>query len=316
MAANSERILVVENDPDISDMIARQALQPLGYQVSVASDASSAIGIAARSPNDLIIANLNLPGLSGKDLLVALNSQGLTAPFIVIAEKGDEHNVIQAFRLGAADYLLWPARDAEIVAVVERVIKQIRERRARRELDEQLTLTNQELQRRVRDLTTIFSVGRAVLSTTDQRALFDKLVEAAVVVSEADMGWITVRDEKNKAYLLTSQRNLPENWAKKLNQPLDDGVSTLVAMSGETLEIHGEPLKQFKISSLGRAAALVPIKVQKEVIGLLNVLRKNEKPFERGEQTLLEAIADYASISMVNAQLFRALSQTSKKPEI
>jgi GAF domain-containing protein len=76
--------------------------------------------------------------------------------------------------------------------------------------------------------------------------------------------------------------------------------------------IHGKPLERFKVSALGKSAAVVPIKVQKQVIGLLLMVRKDEKPFDRAEQTLLEAVADYASISLVNARLFRALEQTAE----
>jgi DNA-binding response OmpR family regulator len=61
-----ERILVVESDPVVSDTIARQALQAAGYQAQIAEEASSAIAKAIQEPPDLIIANLNLPGLSGK----------------------------------------------------------------------------------------------------------------------------------------------------------------------------------------------------------------------------------------------------------
>lgn len=310
--ASSERILLVESDPDISDLIARQALQPLGYQVNVVGEAASAIKQTVQTPPDLIIANLSLPGLSGKDLLVALSSQGMNAPLIVLAEKGQEQNIIQAFRLGATDVLLWPARDAEVVSVVERVLKQVREKHARNGLDAQIKQINEELQRKVRELTTIVAVGKAVVSITDRKVLFEKVVEGAVHMSEADMGWLLLRDDRTKTYVLTSHRNLPEAWTKKMGQPLDDGISSLVAMSGESLSIHGEPLEKFKVSSLGKSAAVAPIKVKQEVIGLLVVLRKSDKAFSRGEQTLLEAVADYASISLVNERLFRALEQTAE----
>jgi GAF domain-containing protein len=85
-----------------------------------------------------------------------------------------------------------------------------------------------------------------------------------------------------------------------------------VTLSGETLLIHGRPLEKFKVASLGKSAAVVPIKVQNEVIGLLLALRKEEHPFDRSDQTLLEAVADYASISLVNVRLFRALEQTAE----
>jgi len=55
----------------------------------------------------------------------------------------------------------------------------------------------------------------------------------------------------------------------------------------------------------------VPIKVQNEVIGMLVVVRKEANPFDKTGQTLLEAVSDYASISLVNARLFRALSDSA-----
>jgi DNA-binding response OmpR family regulator len=307
MNTSAERILLVESDLEISALIAHQALQPLGYQMIIVGDVNSAITQAAQLAPDLVMADLNLPGLSGKDLLVALNSQGLQVPVIVIAAKGEENKVIQAFRLGATDYLLWPAREPEIVSAVERVLKQVHEQRERQRLDAQLRTTNMELQQRVRELTTIFAVGKAVISITDQRVLFDKIVEGATYVTEADYGWLLLRDDHTHAFILASHRNLPESWARKIGKTLDDGISSLVALSGETLAIHGEPLSRFKVVSLGLSAVVVPIKAQQEVIGLLVMIRKANQAFSGVTQSLLEAVADYASISMVNARLFRAL---------
>ncbi|HUH95931.1 MAG TPA: response regulator [Anaerolineales bacterium] len=309
MASTGERILIVESDPDISDLIGRQALQPLGYQLTLTGEAGAAIKSAVQNPPDLILANLNLPGLSGKDLITALMSQGISAPLIVIAEKGQEQSVIQSFRLGAVDAILWPARDAEVVRVVERALQQTHETRARVQLDRQLEAANQELQHTVRELTAILAIGKAVTSTTDTRRLFSQIVEGAMQVAESETSWLMIRDENTRTFLLTAHRNLPESWAKKINQPLDDGISSLVAVSAETLSIHGAPLEKFKVAALGKSAAVVPIKVQNEVIGLLIVVRKAESEINKVAQSLLEAVADYASISLVNARLFRVVQQ-------
>src|SRR5215207_5267446 len=168
MASAGDRILLVENDPEISDLIARQVLTSVGYDVDVVADSTSAIKQALLTPPDLIIADLNLPGLSAKDLLVALAAQGVNTPLLVIASKGQEQDIIQAFRLGAADYLMWPARDAEVLSVVERVLNRVHEERDRQRLDLKLGEMNHELQRKVRDLTTIINLGKAVISITDQ----------------------------------------------------------------------------------------------------------------------------------------------------
>jgi FixJ family two-component response regulator len=309
MSANKERILVVESDPMVSDLIGRQTLIPMGYRVQVVEAAATAIQDALRFSPDLILADLNLPGLSGKDLLVALTAQGLDVPVIVIAEKGMENDVIQAFRLGATDFLTWPVREAEVLAAVERVLKQGRARREKEMLARQLDQTNQELQHRIRDLTTIFSIGKAVVSITDLRSLFEQLVEGAVQVAEGEMGWLLTKDERSKAFVLSAVRNLPRSISAHLNQPWDDGLSSLVALSGETLSIHGEPMKRFKVASLGQSALVAPVKAKNEVVGILVVVRKTPQPFGAGNQAMLEAVADYASIAMVNGRLFRALEQ-------
>ena len=310
MSNSGDRILLVENDPEISDLIARQTLRSVGYRVEVVPDASSAIKLALQTPPDLIIADLNIPGLSAKDLLYALTSQGVHTPVLVIANRGQEHDIIQAFRLGASDYIAWPSRDAEVLAAVENVLRRVQEGRDRQRLGKQVTEINHELQRTVRELTAIINIGKAVISITDQHILFQKIVDGAGQVAEANMAWLLVRDQESRAFLLTAQRGLPDVWAKKMNMPMDDGVSSLVAVSGETLAMAGDPLQQFRIASLGKAVCVVPIKVQAEVIGLLIVVRKEARPFSKTEQTLLEAVSDYASISLVNARLFKILNAT------
>jgi signal transduction histidine kinase/DNA-binding response OmpR family regulator len=307
-----DRILIVESDPIISDLLARQSLRAAGYQTYVVNDAGTAITQVVQLAPDVIIADLWLPGLSGKDLMVALSSQSIDIPVVILAQKGTEADIVPAFRLGAADYLLWPVREAEVVAVVERVLKQVHERRERDQLARQLQKANQELQLRVRELTTIFSIGKAVTSITNQSLLFDKIMEGALKVTQADLGWFLLREDADKPFNLAAQRNLPAILSNHSHYSWDDSISSLVAMSGEPLSIYGEPLKRFKIIALGQSALIVPIKIQNQVIGLLVMMRQQPNPFNVSEQNLLSAIADYASISLVNARLFHEIEERAK----
>ncbi|TAK11112.1 MAG: response regulator [Anaerolineae bacterium] len=309
MAEARERILVVESDPIVSDLIARQVLGAMGFKVKVVTEASSALQETLSFSPDVVFANLDLPGLSGKDLMAALSSQNLLIPVIMIAPKGQEKDVIQAFRLGASDYIATPVREAEVASAVERALKTVRARREREALREQLERTNQELQRRVNELTTLFSVGKAVTSVTDQRKLFKMILESGQKITRADIAWLLMLDERTNKYILSDHINLPKSLQEYLNQPWDDGISSLVALSGETLTINGEPLKRFQISTMGQAAMVVPVKAGKSAIALLVMLRKANKEFEPSDKAMLEAVSDYASISLVNSRLFRALDQ-------
>jgi GAF domain-containing protein len=113
--------------------------------------------------------------------------------------------------------------------------------------------------------------------------------------------------------VLRAQRNLPAPLAAKLHQPWDDGVSSLVMLSGEALSIHGEGLARFKLARLGKAALLAPIKVRDQPIGVISVARRAARPFSERDQAMLEAVADYASISLVNARLFQALEARAQR---
>lgn len=312
-AARREKVLVVDEDIDMLDLMARQVLEPLGFDVVTAGDAASAIQKAISFAPDLIVASLTLPGLSGKDLLVALRSQGVEVPVLVTAPEGMEADAIQAFRLGAKDYLSRPLREAELVAAVERALEEVGLRHERQSLQADLAESNQQLERRVRELTTLFSVGKVMTSTTNQAQLFAKLMEGSLFVTEADLGWILLKDEGSDQLVLRAQSNLPPAVAGKLHHPWEDGVSSLVMLSGEALSIHGEGLGQFKLARLGKAALIVPIRVRTQPIGVISVARQTPRPFSERDQAMLEAVSDYASISLVNVRLFQALEVRAQR---
>ncbi len=308
-----EKVLVVDEDPDVLDLVARQVLQPLGFLVTTADDAGGAIQQALNSKPDLILTSLTLTGLSGKDLLVALRAQGMEMPILVTAGEGMEADAVEAFRLGARDYLVKPLREAEVVATVERAIHEVRLRHEREQLEAELAESNRQLERRVRELTTLYGIGKVVTSTTDQNELFAKLMEGSQYVTEADMGWVLLRDEGSEQLVLRAQNNLPAAVAARMHQPWEDGVSSLVMLSGEALSIHGEGLAQFKLARICKAALIAPIRVRMQPIGVICVARQSARPFSERDQAMLDAISDYASISLVNARLFQALEARAQR---
>ena len=244
-------------------------------------------------------------------MLAAISSQGVHAPLVVIAEKGEERRAIQAFRLGAVDAILWPARDAEIVRVVERSLQPTRSRRIRRQLYQQTEAAQEELGRSQRELDSILSLVRAFGPGADPRTLLQRLPGAARELAEADVAWLTVRDPDTHDYVLRAQANLPTAWAKKLDQTLDDGLSSLVVRSGRALTIHGQSLEKSKVIALGRSAAVLPAKVRNEVVAMLIVVRKADQEFSAYTQKLLQGLADVAAAALLQARLLRALQDAS-----
>jgi two-component system, NtrC family, sensor kinase len=309
MPAPSERVLLADEDPDVLDLVARQVLGPMGYKTATATDGIVAVRQLTAFQPDVIIASLTLPGLTAKEIIVAARSQGVEAPVIVTAPEGQEMLALHAFRLGARDYLTKPLREAEVVSAVERALLEVRGRKEREALAGRLAEANKELERRVKELTMLYGIGKAVISLTHLDRLYDRLLDAARYATESGLAWLLQRDDTGKQLILRSQHGLPPALAAKVNQPWDDGVAPLVLMSGESLRLKGEGLARFKIAQVCKAAMVAPIKAKDETLGVIAVAHAVTGEFTQRDQAMLEAVADYASIAMINASLFRALEQ-------
>jgi DNA-binding response OmpR family regulator len=308
-----ERILVVDEDWDILDLITKQVLEPLGYSTASARDAERAIQHALSYEPDLIIASLTLPGLSGKDLIVALRSRGIEAPVLITAKEGMDADAIQAFRLGACNYLVKPLREAELAAAVDHALNENRLRVERQELADKLASSNRQLEERVHELTTLFSICKVVTSTTTQSKLLARLVGESVAAANADMGWIQLHDDVQESLLLKAQHGFPSAVLGRMHQAWADGLSLRVFQSGGPQGLLGDELNELELGHYAQAALASPINVQGEMAGILGVARKEPRPFEERDQIMLATVADFASISLVNARLFQALTSRAQK---
>ena len=308
MEMQKERILLVESDPEISQTITHQILEPLGFQVEVFESASNVIKDIDNLTPDIIITNLYLPGISGKDLLVALTSQGIDIPIIVIAPRGHETDVLQAFRLGAINFLSYPIREAEVVNVIEGTLSQLRKRNELKIISSRIDQTKREMDQRVNDLTEIFSIGKLVPSAANQRILYDKITNAATLVTQSDIAWLSVFDITRDKYILRACVNA-EDMLPGLNLPYESTLSSLVATSGQAVFFHGDALQNFNLPYMWEAVLVVPIKHNEDVTGMLAMGRKFPQPFDNDQQALLELMAGYASILIENSLRFQTLEQ-------
>jgi K+-sensing histidine kinase KdpD len=309
MDSTKGRVLLIESDPQISQLIAKQALQPLGYHMDVFDSAPSVIQEVGKLDPDIIITSLNLPGLSGKDLLVALESGGINVPIIVIANKGQEVDILHALRLGADDFLICPVRETEVINVVENTLHK---QQARNDLDvysHQLGQTKAAMERQLHDFSEIFSIRKFLRSGINRQLLYEKIASIAIQLAEADSVWILALDTKQSKYLLQACQNASEEMQSRLYLPYEDDLSSLVAVSGQVISIHGEALKRFKNTELIESALVVPIKLDDKVSAIITVARKTPQPFSANQQAMLELVAEYSSIVLENAQRYRLMEQ-------
>jgi DNA-binding response OmpR family regulator len=109
------RILVVEDEPNVVDFIA-QGLKEEGYVVDVATDGELALDFAQTYPYDLIILDILLPKLDGRQVARKLRAQGLRTPILMLTALDDVEDRIVGLDSGADDYLIKPFAFRELLA--------------------------------------------------------------------------------------------------------------------------------------------------------------------------------------------------------
>lgn len=116
------RILVVDDEPPIRRLL-RTGLATQGYDIAEAADGHAALAALDQDRHDLVILDLGLPDINGLDVLRALRGRGDATPVVVLSSRGDETGKVQAFDLGADDYVTKPFGMSELVARVQTALR-------------------------------------------------------------------------------------------------------------------------------------------------------------------------------------------------
>ncbi|HJR61142.1 MAG TPA: response regulator transcription factor [Vicinamibacterales bacterium] len=116
------RVLIVEDNHDLAFGL-RNNLEIEGYAVDVAPDGPAGLAAARRTPPDLVVLDLMLPGMDGYRVLRQLREDGLAAPVLILTARGEETDKVLGFRLGADDYVTKPFGVLELLARVEALLR-------------------------------------------------------------------------------------------------------------------------------------------------------------------------------------------------
>jgi CheY-like chemotaxis protein len=309
-----DRILVIDRDPDESSVLAEAALEPYGFEVLAAEEGGSGLQMAIDQRPDLVILDLHIQGLSGQDLLAALNAQGLNTPVVVLTDRGKEAEALAAFRLGARDYIVRPFREPEVIQVVERALREVRLQRERETLLEEVHRAADESSRHLRELRTLMSVGKSVSALGQPSEVFDRALRAAIQLTQAESAGLFLRDPDSNQLILRAGHNLSRNLVELMGQPVTDTLAKLVMDSRETFIGGGSTSMQNFRPAQEDASAVIyaPLVFQDKAIGVLWV-GNSRGEFEAHLKDIMTVLADYAAISVANARLFAAMEKRSQE---
>jgi DNA-binding response OmpR family regulator len=115
------RILIVDDEPNVR-LVFRTALESSGYSIITAADGEQALQRLGNETVDLVLLDLQMPGMSGMDVLEGIRNAKLDVPVVIVTAHGNVPNAVQAMKLGAIDFLTKPITPEILRAVVSEVL--------------------------------------------------------------------------------------------------------------------------------------------------------------------------------------------------
>jgi len=282
------RVVVVDDSRLIRE-IARDALASR-VAVECCESAELALEALAREPADLVISDLEMPGMTGVDLLARVRREHPGTEFVLLTGNATVESAIGALRMGAADYLTKPVQPETLALVVDRILAQ-------------RALVAENV--RLRDTLTTLESCRTLMRCLDASELYAVTLDLMLHSLERSRGLALFRRGTIPLSDGVSFRGFAEEDANQIRDVLLD-VKPVDADSVQETAVVDESGLHAALRSIGielGPALLVPLRGREIEAGLLWICG-DERSFDPAEIERANMIVAHAQLALANAERY------------
>lgn len=309
---SGEFILIIDDSREIVKHLTETVLPTFGYRTMHAYDGQSGLELIREKDPDLVMLDFNLPQMTGLDVLQQMAKESLKNPVVLMTGYGSELSAIEAFRLGAKDYLIKPFTVDEIVETIDRALVETRLLHDKAELAEQIRRLKVEMSRQSNEMRTLSNIGKAITTLLSVDEVLQRVLEAATYLTNAEESTIWLPDDDGKHLRPYDRQTQLLTNNKGLVLPVADSPAGEVMQSGRPLRqssMAGQGMK-VKTGYYAHAVLYVPLQLRGINLGVLGVSNRSAyRAFSKQDEFLLSFLADFAAISLENARVFQAADQ-------
>ena len=183
--------------------------------------------------------------------------------------------------------------------------------RSRHEIEE----FNKEILRRSQELSTLNAVAASVSQSLDLSAVMDAALDNVLKLMAADAGGILLWDERATVLSYRSYRGLSDEFVGGVaGLKRGEGIAGRVAASGEPIVVEDIAVDERVTRDVVRRSGLhsfasIPLRAKEQIVGVMNVARRDRRPFDERDVQLLTAIGHQVGVAVENARLWEELKQ-------
>jgi DNA-binding response OmpR family regulator len=303
------KILTVDDKPENLFALER-TLQKLDVEVFQARTGNEALGLTIEHEFCLAIVDVQMPEMDGYELVELLRGNPITANLPVIfvsAIFSDEYHHRKGYDSGAVDFMSKPFIPEILLSKVKVFIELYIQRRNLQNAVDELNQANVILARRALQLETSYKIGQQVTSILDLKQLLPqaiKIIQAQFKFTLVNL-WLLNADGETISLEATTATQIPEGTIISIKH---DGLVAQSCSTGKVmLENKASTSRLYKptigLNNIGSELA-IPLKVQGEILGALDIQSERLQAFVAEDVTTLETLSSQIVIAIRNARLF------------
>ncbi len=287
-------VLIADDEPDMVVLL-RRLFSRDGFQVEGVADGTTALERAEALKPDLILMDVQMPGLNGFEVLRRLRQNKITAhiPTIFITAAAREPtDVAKGLGLGADDYVLKPFNPHELLA-------RGRSKIHARQLEERL-------QRRTEELEALVRIGREFNQRLQLDALLDLIVSVCTTELPSEQVLLCLLDQQTRptAWRVLDPQGMSDTAIQKLIEHPDSLVATMLQTEQSVLSSDPQ-----RVLLPPDCHAIVGTRIvhHGDVLGVLVLGHRQAEWYDENHLRLLESITEQAALAIRNAELYAEL---------
>lgn len=308
---NIATILVVDDEESIRTILSRY-LSLKGYTVLTAYDGNNAIEILKSHPVDLVLTDLMMPNVSGRELLQQMAELFPEIPKIVLSGYGTNEDMLIALKTGAYDFIQKPISDFEILdKSVERAV--------------QTKLLTEERDRYIQQLTNLYDITGFLNKGVSFEQIFDIIASRMKKAIPFNRLAIALINDAGQVETKLVSSDTTPLIPTGFTSPLDDSSLKIVSetkkyfiiddLEAYYTEHHSSETAKLLLQEGMRSSMAIPLVIANRLKGFLFFASIHKHAFTSEHIKFAETIAGHIVFSLQRSELLHQLDNYNKKLE-
>ncbi len=320
------RILVVDDEIQVVHIF-RDLLTQQGYEVEDCDNGDDAILKVTTGKFDLVLTDINLPGVDGLEVIRAAKAADKDTCVILITGYASTTTAIDALRQGAYDYITKPFDLWETAKAIERGLETRMLSRENQRLLTELAAANTELQRHeeilkrkveraTHRMASLYEAGKAISTSLSLQSTMEVVVAQAARLTASRSCLLFLHDASTDEYGAEAALGVPREAYQALRFAMGSGYHGQVVQTDKPLlveDLHGKVGAEPLFAALKATSALiVPLRSSESVLGTITCLDHDGGAFTTEDMDVLMMLASQAAIAITNAILYERTKELDR----